>query len=58
LKFKGHKINRKRVQRLMQLGGIQAQYILARTRAGGINYMRFILIYCGIWTLLVPIKRG
>ena len=26
LKFKGHKINRKRVQRLMQLGGIQAIY--------------------------------
>jgi putative transposase len=26
LKFKGHKINRKRVQRLMRLGGIQALY--------------------------------
>lgn len=26
LKFKGHKINRKRVQRLMQVGGIQAIY--------------------------------
>ena len=26
LKFKGHKVNRKRVQRLMQVGGIQAIY--------------------------------
>ena len=26
LKFKGHKINRKRVQRLMQVGGIHAIY--------------------------------
>jgi putative transposase len=29
LEFKGHKINRKRVQSLMQLGGIQAIYRLS-----------------------------
>lgn len=57
LKFKGHNINRKRVQRLMRLAGF-TPYTQGLIPVNGTNYMLSTRIYCGILELFGQTKCG